>query len=235
MNRTFLIFTLTVIFIAALWVIIPMAINNVKEPDFKIIQAERNIQLRQYAPYIVAEVKVSGERGAAASQGFRLIAGYIFGGNQSKTASANKNGAEKIAMTAPVIQQKDSEKIAMTAPVIQQKDSEKVAMTAPVIQQLTDDGSWTVQFVMPKEYTLATLPTPDDKRVELKQVASKQWLAIKFSGIWSKDNIEKHFKQLMDYANSKNLQTVGAPRTAFYNAPWTLPPLRRNEVMIEIK
>ncbi len=220
MTRIFTILAMTVIFIAVLWIIIPMVINHVKEPDFKIIKSERNIQLRQYAPYIVAEVKVSGERGAAASQGFRLIAGYIFGGNQSKTGSASKTGAEKIAMTAPVIQQ---------------KDNEKIAMTAPVIQQLTDDGSWTVQFVMPKEYTLATLPTPNDKRVELKQVASKQWLTIKFSGTWSKANIEKRFKQLMDYANSNNLKTVGAPRTAFYNAPWTLPPFRRNEVMIEIK
>ncbi|MDI9314245.1 MAG: heme-binding protein [Hydrotalea sp.] len=206
--------------IGILWVIVPMVINDVKEPDFTVLRSEKNIQLRQYAPYIVAEVTVSGDRRAAASAGFRLIADYIFGGNKAK----NTAGSEKVA-----------QKIAMTAPVIQQPTSQKIAMTAPVIQQLNDADKWTVQFVMPKEYTMATLPTPNNAAVELKPVPAKKWAVIKFSGSWSDSNLAKKLDVLMQYVNENKLQTVGAPRTAFYNAPWTLPPLRRNEVMVEVK
>ncbi|MGI9461764.1 MAG: SOUL family heme-binding protein [Alphaproteobacteria bacterium] len=204
--------------ILALWVIIPMTINDVKEPAFKVLSSQKNIQIRQYAPYIVAEVTVNGKRREAANQGFRLIADYIFGGNQSKKNSAT---SEKIAMTAPVIQA--------------QNTSEKIAMTAPVIQELTSGGQWIVQFIMPAEYTMATLPVPNNSKVRLLSVPAKKWAVIKFSGLWSDRAINQKWAVLQNYIKHNQLDMVGRPRTAFYNAPITLPPFRRNEVMVEIK
>jgi hypothetical protein len=105
---------------AALWGPI---VSNVERPKYKVVLSSDNIELRDYAPMIVAEAEVTGERRVAIGKGFRLIADYIFGNN---TAS------EKVAMTAPVSQQA----------------SQKIAMTAPVTQQ-GEGNSWKVYFVMP--------------------------------------------------------------------------------------
>ena len=199
--------------LAILWIIIPMIIDNVKEPDFIVLQTNKNFQLRQYEPYIVAEVTVSGERSKAASEGFRLIANYIFGANKSKIKA----------------------EITTNTPILQQSTSEKIAMTAPVIQQLSSEGIWTIQFVMPKQYTMSTLPTPNNNAVQIKLVPAKKWAAIKFSGLTSDKVIAKQLATLKQFIKDNKLQEIGTPRFAYYNAPWTLPPIRRNEVMVEVR
>ena len=123
------------------------------EPAHTAQKFDGGIELRDYAPVIAAEVEVTGERKEAISKGFRLIADYIFGNNEPKA---------KIAMTTPVIQQADTKKA-----------GEKIAMTTPVIQQ-GDGERWKVQFIMPAEYTLATLPKPVNPAVKLKEVAGKK-------------------------------------------------------------
>ena len=57
--------------------------------------ADGILELRDYAPFLRAEVRVRGGRSGAASEGFRRVAGYIFGGNA---------GGTRIAMTSPVAQ-----------------------------------------------------------------------------------------------------------------------------------
>ena len=120
----------------------------------------------------------------------------------------------------------------MTAPVTQAM-SEKIAMTAPVMQQ-EFDGRWKVRFVMPKKYTLETLPKPNSKEVVLVTVPARRFAVIRFSGLTSNENIKKHTEKLKAYILAQNLKPMGGPLFAFYNPPWTLPFLRRNEVMIEI-
>ncbi len=184
------------------------------EPAFTISQAQGNIEIREYAPVIAAEVEVTGERKEAISKGFRLIADYIFGNNEPKA---------KIAMTAPVIQQAQASKA-----------GEKIAMTAPVIQQ-KDGQNWKVQFIMPPEYTLETLPKPANQLVKIKKIEGKTMVAIRFSGSTGDANIAKHQALLAAYVTANQLRTKGEPVLAFYDPPWTLPPFRRNEVMLEIR
>lgn len=64
-------------------------------PPYAVDRAEDGLELRRYGPHLVAEVTVSGSRDAAIGTGFRVLAGYIFGGNDR---------GEKIAMTVPVTQ-----------------------------------------------------------------------------------------------------------------------------------
>ena len=182
--------------------------SNVEKPDYKVIQTERNIEIRQYEPMIVAEVEVDGKREDAIREGFRLIADYIFGNNTVQ---------RDIAMTAPV----------------QQQESQKIAMTAPVQQQSTG-RSWQISFVMPSKYSMETLPEPKNDRVRLKEIMTKKFVVIKFSGTNSNENVTKHENQLMNYIESNQIKIIDSPKYAFYNAPWTLPFMRRNEVMIEI-
>jgi hypothetical protein len=181
--------------------------SRVEQPDYRVDAADGAIELRAYGAMIAAEAVVAGERKAAIAEGFRLIAAYIFGANQPNA---------RIAMTAPVQQQKQT-----------------IAMTAPVIQQGTGDA-WTVRFIMPKSWTMETLPAPSDARVSLKPVAPHRVVAITFSGFASSEAIAARTDELRRYAAEHRLATTGEPLLAFYNPPWTLPFFRRNEIMLEL-
>jgi effector-binding domain-containing protein len=182
--------------------------SDVEKPDYKVIQSEQNIEIRHYEPMIIAEVEVEGKREDAIRDGFRLIADYIFGNNKVKL---------DIAMTSPV----------------QQQESQKIAMTAPVQQQSTG-RSWQISFVMPSRYSMESLPEPNNDHVRLKEIPTKKFGVIEFSGTNSNENVTKHENQLMNYIEANQIKIIGSPKYAFYNAPWTLPFMRRNEVMIEI-
>jgi hypothetical protein len=182
--------------------------SKVEEPKYRVVEKDGNVELRDYAPMIVAETEVAGEQHKALGVGFRAIAGYIFGDNAS------------------------SQKVAMTAPVTQQR-SEKIAMTAPVTQQ-DDGGTGLVSFVMPAGYTLATLPKPTNPAVKLKEVGSKRFVVIRFSGFAGEGNLARRTAELNAFVSAKHLRALSAPTYAFYDPPWTLPFLRRNEVMVEI-
>lgn len=187
------------------------AVSDVKEPAFKALETHDSISVRDYAPMLVAEVSMSGERDAAINAGFRVLADYIFGNNRSQ---------QKIAMTAPVTQQA----------------SEKIAMTAPVTQQASGDGqSWLVRFVMPADYTEETLPLPIDPRISIIRVQAHKMAVIRFAGTSSAGNLQQHEKQLLQWLQSSRYKAAGAPVYAFYNPPWTLPWWRRNEIMLAIE
>ncbi len=183
--------------------------SDVETPDYQVVQSQDAIEIRQYNPMIIAEVEINGKRKDAISEGFGLLADYIFGNNIAK---------QDIAMTAPV----------------QQQENTKIAMTAPVQQQSMGDH-WQVSFVMPSEYTIDTLPEPVNDRVTLKEVPAKTFAVITFSGTSSDENVQEHEKILLEYIDSNSYSIISTPKYAFYNPPWTLPPMRRNEVMIEVQ
>jgi hypothetical protein len=180
-------------------------VSNVEQPKYTIVASSDNIEIRDYAPMIVAETQVTGERDEAINRGFRIIADYIFGNNT----------------VAP-----------MTAPVTQQA-SEEIAMTAPVTQQ-GNDNTWKVRFIMPSSYFMETLPKLSNPAVELRDIPAKRLVVIRFSGLGGDDSLKRHTNELDDFIRAKNLTPQSAPTYAFYNPPWTLPFLRRNEVMREI-
>jgi effector-binding domain-containing protein len=182
--------------------------SQVEQPKYTVLESEGSIEVREYSPTIVAEVEVHGERMKALNQGFRLIADYIFGNNLS------------------------SKKVAMTAPVTQEA-GEKIAMTAPVTQAGSVD-SWKVRFVMPSGYTLDSLPKPKNPEVRLLAVPARKAVVIRFSGFNTDKNIDSHRETLLKYIAEHHLTVAGASTTAFYNPPWTLPFLRRNEIMFEL-
>lgn len=183
-------------------------VSNVEQPKYQTVIAEKNIEIRDYAPMIVAEVEVPGDRDVAIKEGFRLIADYIFGNNSS---------AQKVAMTSPVTQQA----------------GEKIAMTAPVTQQ-GDQGSWRVRFMMPASHNLETLPKPNNVAVTLKEIPGGKRAVISFSGLAGKESLAHHTEELSQFISAKGLKAASTPTYAFYNPPWTLPLLRRNEVMVDV-
>ena len=184
----------------------------IEEPKYTVLEKTIPFELRSYAPMILAEVQVDGDLDEASSQGFRLIAAYIFGQNRV---------SEKIAMTAPVA-------------IEEQSVSSKIAMTAPVNIE-GNGGQWTVSFVMPSEYTMESIPKPLNSKVVLRQIPTVKRAVVQFSGFYNNAKIAERTVELEEWMKTKNLQATGAPKFARYNPPWTLPFLRRNEIMIDVR
>jgi hypothetical protein len=180
-----------------------------EEPPFTVELKTGEFEVRHYPPLVVAEVAVTGDRKDAAGKGFRLLAGYIFGGNTRRA------------------------RIAMTAPVVQSPAGEKIAMTAPVLQT-GGGGTWTIRFIMPRGSTLETLPRPNDPRVQLHPIAAARVAVVRFSGLARQDDVAARTLALSRFVTAQHLQASGPPSLAQYDPPWTPWFMRRNEMMIPV-
>lgn len=186
------------------------AVMAIEEPEYKVESKTTNYEIRIYGPIVVAETRIESDFENAGNQAFRILAGYIFGDNKSKT------------------------KIAMTAPVNQEIASEKIAMTAPVTQLKSPSG-FLVQFTMPKTYQLDTLPTPNDSRVQLRQVPARKVAVYRYSGGWSESRYNEKLASFRKALENDGLETTGGPVLARFNSPFQLWFLRRNEIWLEVK
>lgn len=186
-----------------------------EEPKHRVLETRDGFEVRLYEPQVVAETSVEGEFSGGGNEGFRRVAGYIFGGN---------DGSRKIAMTAPVAQERRPG----------ERDGVKIAMTAPVAQQKTGEG-WTVAFIMPSEHTMATLPRPNDPRVTLREVPARRVAAVTFSGTWGAERFDAIAKELLGKLDAAGFVPAGPPVYARYNPPWTPWFLRRNEVLVPLR
>lgn len=183
--------------------------SNVEQPQYEVISSDQGFETRTYNPTITAEILVDGSRKDAIKKGFKQLAGYIFGHNKP---------ANSIKMTAPVMQE-ESTTIAMTAPVSQSREGKQ----------------WKVSFTMPAHYSMDTLPDPNNSNVKLTQIPKRTVLVLRFSGSTSEENIYVHAEKLLKYLKKEGIKTTGSVQYAFYNPPWTLPLLRRNEIMIALQ
>jgi hypothetical protein len=186
-----------------------MPTHAIEEPAYAITGNIGEVEIRQYAPYVVAEVLVTGSAAEAGNKAFRILAGYIFGKNK---------GDRKLAMTAPVTQS--------AAPI-------KLEMTAPVIQNAAP-GGYLVQFVLPRDVTLETAPKPIDQRIVLRQVQATRVAVIRYSGFWSKANYDEHLVQLQEALKGAGMMWSGEPVYSRYNSPFTPWFLRRNEIWLPL-
>jgi hypothetical protein len=195
--------------LALLWSGTIMAIE---QPKYTVVKDYGDgIELRQYDSYIIAETEIKAANAdEAGNLAFKRLGGYIFGGNRSK---------QSISMTAPVSQAK----------------SEKIEMTVPVSQARKKEGVWLVSFVMPKGYTLETLPVPNDPSVYFKTVPARKVMAIRFSGRWTDASFSEHEAKLLAAVKAHAMKTTGSSWTARYNPPIMPAFMRRNEVMIQVR
>jgi hypothetical protein len=186
-----------------------MPTHATEEPAYEVTRTMGEVELRRYAPYVVAEVVTTGSAAEAGNKAFPILAGYIFGKNR---------GEKKLAMTAPVTQ--------TAAPV-------KLAMTAPVMQNAAP-GGYLVQFVLPRGVTLDTAPEPVDPRIMLRQVQPMRVAVIRYSGFWSDANYNKHLAQLKETLKTAGIPWSGEPVYSRYNPPFTPWFLRRNEIWLQL-
>ncbi|MGO2506020.1 SOUL family heme-binding protein [Psychrobacter alimentarius] len=189
----------------------------IEEPSYTVLSQVEDFELRRYDEQLVAQTWVSGDQDTASRQGFKILADYIFGNNTAPSGESSK-----ISMTAPVTMQSDN---------LNGQASQKIAMTAPVSMQ-QNNGKWRVQFTMPSQYTMQTLPKPNNPDVKIVQVPAQTYGVIKFSGLAGSKKVAKKTETLKSWMQTQKLVISGTPELARYNPPWTLPFMRRNEVMM---
>lgn len=186
--------------------------TRAEEPAYTVVDAlGAGVEVREYAPMLVAEVIVATEGfERAGSIGFQPLADYIFGNNTRR------------------------ERIGMTAPVTQERGGERIGMTAPVTQAGSPQG-WVVGFVMPARYTAETLPLPRDPRIRIVEVPARHVAAIRFSGRWNTIRYAENLRLLEREVAKAGWVATAEAQAAQYNAPWVPGPMRRNEVLLPVR
>ena len=192
--------------------------DGYEQPSYEVVgQLDGDVEIRRYEPRLAASVVVPAtEDEAARNEAFQILAGYIFGGNQSAT---------EIAMTAPVAVEADS------AP-----EGDRIAMTAPVETASAGPGRYAMRFFLPSSLTLETAPVPTDDRVVLETLPAQTVAARRFSGSRDEQRLstEKERLQRALAGSSWRAAEGAAPVAYLYDPPWTLPFLRRNEVAVAV-
>lgn len=187
----------------------PVTSYAIEEPGYTTLRNLDGIELREYAPYTVAEVLVNADAHDAGSRAFPILAGYIFGKNK---------GERKLEMTALVTQTAVPFRLEMTAPVMQ---------TAAY-------GGHLVQFVLPKGVTPANAPEPLDARVVLRELPAQRVAVIRYSGFWSDSNYNEHLAKLQNGLRAAGIPWSGEPVFSRYDGPTTPWFLRRNEIWLPV-
>ncbi len=186
-----------------------IGVRSTEEPVYTVIGQAGPAEIRQYGPRLAAQTTVAASEVAARSEGFQRLAGYIFGRN---------TGGGTIAMTAPVAQMQGS------------PGGSVIAMTAPVAQ----DGS-VIQFFLPATLTAATAPRPLDDRVLIVTNPAETVAVLRYAGSTRPDAVAEQQGRLLTLLKDSPYQADGVPFSWFYDPPWTLPPLRRNEAVVRLK
>lgn len=197
-----------------------------EQPPYNIlVTLPDGVEIRNYAARVVAATEIDvpdtnlDTVSAARSEGFRRIAGYIFGQNIAMTSPVELATPAADASTASTA----STSIAMTAPV-------DMSEAAPA----SGGQVLTMRFMMPSEYRLDTLPQPKDDRVKLYQIDPVTLAVLRYRGLAGESQARQQTELLRQALAASPWQMVGTAGRMVYNPPWTLPPLRRNEVYFEV-
>jgi hypothetical protein len=160
---------------------------------------------------LAAEATVeAADAEAGRNEAFKILFDYISGANQGQS------------------------KVAMTTPVEVGTEAEKIAMTVPVETGASDNGRYTMRFFLPGSYTKATAPEPTDARVQIVEVPAASVAILRFSGLREEERVDKRKAQLMKALDGSDWNVTCTPTALFYDPPWTIFFLRRNEVAVAV-
>ncbi len=190
---------------------------------YTVVATVGDVELRRYPPSVLAET-VADSSGEAFGRLFR----YIAGANETET---------DLAMTAPVEVDGDGGEgvsIPMTAPVEVSDGDRRIPMTAPVETDEGEDGV-RMAFYLPAEFDAETAPRPTDEDVTLVAVPERTLAVRRFSWRATDRRVDREIRRLEDTLATASVPLAGEPFYMGYDAPWTLPFLRRNEVAVEVE
>lgn len=204
---------IVLIILGIIWVAYSyLSVRGIEHPKYTVLKKHGAYEIREYHPFLAAEVVVKGTQKESLRRGFKMLFDYISGNNRSQ---------ESIKMTAPVTQQPSGQ-------------SERIPMTAPVMQE-QGENLYIVSFMLPANYTSDTVPVPLDPSVVIVEKERKRVAALRFAGYATDQKIKKKKDKLTELLQKDGYQTGSSFHLALYNPPWTPPFMRRNEVMFQIQ
>jgi hypothetical protein len=177
-----------------------------QKPEYELLASDGPFELRRYPALVVAQTRVNERFESALKEGFARLAGFIFGKNARH---------ERVPMTSPVMAQHELLDLASTP-------------------SADNDAGYTVSFMMPRDLSMDELPIPEDDRVILRELQPRTVVALKFRGRHDAQRVKQATQQLLASAREHEIEVRGEPAFAGYDAPSTLPILRRNEVWVEV-
>jgi hypothetical protein len=185
--------------------------SGYEQPAYEVTDRAGDVEIRSYGPRLVAQT-IAEERDemAARNAAFRILAAYIFGDNVAKT------------------------EIAMTTPVAVEQQSQRIAMTTPVETSTVAGGRYAMRFFLPSGYTLETAPAPTDPRVQLAVAPANTLAVLRYSGSRRPAAVVERKDELLRVLAGSKWQPVGQPFSLFYDPPWTIWFLRRNESAVTV-
>lgn len=182
-----------------------------EEPLYEVLCTESDKEIRKYHSFILASITVGGNYEEAKKEAFSALTSYIFGQN------------------------KENVSLKMTSPILHEEYNDSIPLTTPLSPEPSMNG-WTMSFVLPLKYTLATAPTPRDKRVLLHKNPERLVASLRYSGSNDQEKIKRHSAELVEWIGKSDLFVpVGEIQIAQYNGPATIAFLRRNEIHVEVK
>ncbi len=189
-----------------------LSVRGIEHPKYVVLEKHGGYEIREYDSYLAAEVVVEGSQEESLSRGFKILFDYISGNNREQ---------ESIKMTAPVTQQPEEK-------------SEPIPMTAPVMQEQREE-SYAVSFMMPSNYTLDTLPIPNDPAITIVEREKNKAAVLRFAGYATEERIINKQARLKKFLEEGGYGILSSSHLSLYNPPWTPPFMRRNEVMFVIQ
>jgi hypothetical protein len=191
------------------------------QPPYRVELENGRLEIRRYGQEVHAETTIDdADWQQALEQGFHVLADYILGNNASHV---------KLPMASPVM-------TTLNDPTV--KRARAKSWKAPAVSAIDDlmsSGSRTMAFIMPGDLTLDDLPGPLDERVQLRVVPPRRVAALRFHGRYSGELPAQKRNELLFLAKCAGLSVRSEVVFAGYDAPSTLPLLRRNEVLVEIE
>ncbi len=185
-------------------------VQTVEEAGYTVLESDGDVEVRQYDDYAIARTFVAASYDDMSREAFGRLFDYISGDNTS---------GDSIAMTAPVLMASSGQEIAMTAPVLMEADGE----------------GWWMAFVLPEGMDAASAPRPTDPLVEIVDIAGPRMASLRFSGWMGEESIREEAERLRAWIDRHGLEASSAYQVAGYDPPWTIPFLRRNEILIELR
>ena len=193
MKITVIIIIALLIFMLIAQVYISKSTNRTEQHAYTVIKKFEQFEIRKYEPAIFSSIKLGKKSySESSSNGFRILAGYIFGGNEK---------------------------------------NESIAMTSPVTMELGD--STTMKFMVPKGYSMNTLPKPNNSDITFEEQKEKIIAAIQFDGWANNDKIEYYTSILKDELAKAHINHTNKFSYLGYNPPYEITN-RRNEIIVEI-
>lgn len=183
-------------------------IRTGESPKYDVIHEDGELEIRRYPASLRAKTFAAGNYAASSDAGFKRLASFISGHNSGNVRLYPPDSAAQSNLRG--------EPIAMTTPVLQ----------APV------EGGWTMAFILPRKYSFSTAPKPLDAEIELEQVPPQTMAILRYSGSVDEDRIQRKFRELRGWVQSIGWRSISEPLAAQYDPPFTIPFLKRNEVLV---